>query len=261
MGGELSVPALTPPHPPPFLCDGPQLTAVSLKSRLAREAQTSPSGLLQLLLIPPVRRKHAQTRTQTRRERTSRASSDGVTTKAVKTQRINNIWSGAYPREALSPSVTAGAAEEKTITRPALVSPLSRGELGRPDFREDRDPLRAHVLLFFCTFTLCLLSRLKLQVSAKLIQRAGPVAEAQLDASWALLSHTVCVHFPPLPLFFRTLSPRCQRCAARSPPDDSKLDKRCRTATQNHRQKVWRQVKRKKRKKTQLARGSTVKGR
>lgn len=50
----------------------------------------------------------------------------GVMTKAVKMQRINNILSGAYPREALPPSVTAGAVEEKTITRPAVVSHLSR---------------------------------------------------------------------------------------------------------------------------------------
>lgn len=29
------------------------------------------------------------------------------------------------------------------------------------------------------------------------MQCTEPVAEAQLDASWALLSHTVCIHFPP----------------------------------------------------------------
>lgn len=53
-----------------------------------------------------------------------------VMTKAVKTQWINNILSGAYPREALAPSVTAGAVEEKTITGPAIVSHPSRENPG-----------------------------------------------------------------------------------------------------------------------------------
>lgn len=50
-----------------LLSDGPQLTATafSLKYRLARELQTSQSGLFQSVLIPPAQCKHAQTRTQT----------------------------------------------------------------------------------------------------------------------------------------------------------------------------------------------------
>lgn len=61
-----------------LLSDGPQLTATafSLKYRLARELQTSQSGLFQSVFIPPANmHKHVHKQSGARREHTGHVSS------------------------------------------------------------------------------------------------------------------------------------------------------------------------------------------